>query len=189
MAVLVAREELLLLGQRLRSLRRSQGRSMERTAGAAGVSVGLLSQLERGVGNPSYLTLAKLAQALDVPVGAFFGAERAEDRLIVRRRDRKRLVTARENVIFELLTPDLQGPFEMIWIELGPEAPEPEIYQHAGMECVLLMEGHLVYHLGALAYELEEGDSITFLGDIRHWASNPGPGVAKLVATVAPPSF
>src|SRR5207247_2522296 len=111
------------------------------------------------------------------------------DRLVVRRRDRKRLVTARENVVFELLTPDLQGPFEMIWVELGPRAPEPEVYQHAGMECVLLLEGCLTYDLGAQSYELEEGDSITFMGDIRHWASNSGPRVAKLVATMAPPSF
>lgn len=155
----------------------------------AGVSVGLLSQLERGVGNPSYLTLAKLALALDVPVGAFFGSDRSEDRFVVRRRERKRLVTAHEHAVFELLTPDLQGPFEMIWVELGPGVPEPETYQHAGQECVLLLEGRVTYNLGALAYNLEEGDSITFPGDIPHRAVNPGPGVAKLVATMAPPSF
>ena len=95
----------------------------------------------------------------------------------------------REHAVFELLTPDLQGPFEMIWVELGAGAPEPERYQHAGAECVLLLEGNVTYHLGAVAYELEEGDSITFPGDIPHWAENPGPGTAKLVATVAPPSF
>ena len=184
-----ARDELLALGRKLRSLRRARGRSLEQLAGAAGLSGGLLSQLERGAGNPSYLTLAKLAQALDVPVGVFFANDRSEDRFVVRRRDRKRLVPAGGHASFELLTPDLQGPFEMIWVELHPGAPEPEVYQHGGSECVLLLEGRLTYHLGALSYELEAGDSITFPGDIPHWAENPGPGTARLVATVAPPSF
>ncbi|SCE28642.1 Helix-turn-helix [Streptomyces sp. SolWspMP-sol7th] len=37
-----------------------------------------MSQIERGAGNPSYTTLIKLADALRVPVGAFFdGSEDA----------------------------------------------------------------------------------------------------------------
>jgi transcriptional regulator with XRE-family HTH domain len=188
LAVDAAREELLAIGRKLRSIRKARGRSLERVAAAAGLSVGLLSQLERGVGNPSYLTLAKLAQALDIPVGAFFGGGSTDDRFVVRRRDRKRLVASR-GAVFELLTPDLQGPFEMIWVELGPGAPEPETYQHPGSECVLLLTGQLRYRLGAVTYDLEEGDSITFPGDIPHRASNAGSGVATLVATVSPPSF
>jgi transcriptional regulator with XRE-family HTH domain len=188
-AVEGARAELLTLGRELRQLRRSRNRSLEQVADEAGVSVGLLSQLERGVGNPSYLTLAKIGQALGVPVAAFFGPDRGEDRFVVRRGDRKRLVTAREGAVFELLTPDLQGPFEMIWVELGPGVPEPETYQHPGTECVFLLEGRLTYRLGALTYELDAGDSMTFPGDLPHRAENPGPALARLVATVAPPSF
>ena len=86
----------------------------------------------------------------------------------------------KQHAVFELLTPDLQGPFEMIWVELGAGVPEPETYQHAGTECVLLVEGQLVFHLGALSYRLEPGDSITFPGHLPHRAENPGPALAKL---------
>ena len=184
-----ARDELKTLGRSLRDLRLKRGRSQEQVAAAAGVSVGLLSQLERGVGNPSYLTLTRLADALDIPVGHFFDERTPAEKLVVRYGERKRLFPAAGDVVFELLTPDLQGPFEVLWIELSPGAPEPEPYEHEGQEFILVVEGQLTFALGPATYQLAEGDSLTFPGDVPHRSSNPGPGTTRLVVIVAPPSF
>jgi transcriptional regulator with XRE-family HTH domain len=184
-----ARQELARLGDKLRAMRRARGLSIERLAATASLSVGLLSQLERGSGNPSYLTLARVADALRVPIGYFFADEGAADQFVVRRAERKRLSPASAAVDFELLTPDLQRSLEMLWIEIAPGSPEPEPYQHGGEECLLVVQGNVLYHLGTLEYDLAEGDSITFPGDMPHWAVNPGAGVAKLVVAVVPPSF
>ena len=51
------------LGQVLRETRIAAHLSVEGLAAAAGVSAGLISQLERGRGNPSFLTLRRLADA------------------------------------------------------------------------------------------------------------------------------
>nr|WP_237506630.1 helix-turn-helix transcriptional regulator [Streptomyces sp. SID8380] len=53
-------------------MRARAGLTISALAAAAGVSQGLVSQIERGAGNPWYTTLIKLADALRVPVGAFF---------------------------------------------------------------------------------------------------------------------
>ena len=42
------------------------GRTQERVAEAAGISVQFLRRIERGTGNPSYLTLHAIAGALKV---------------------------------------------------------------------------------------------------------------------------
>ena len=49
---------------------RRKGRfTVKQLAAAAGVSIGVLSEVERGIGNPSYRTLHKIAEALDVQIG------------------------------------------------------------------------------------------------------------------------
>src|SRR4051794_34606748 len=106
-------DSLRALGERLRELRRSRGLKLRDLAAAAEVSTGLLSQLERGVGNPSYLTLGKLAATLNVPPGSFFEANANGDPFLVRRAQRKRLTPASRNVTFDLVTPDLRGKLEV----------------------------------------------------------------------------
>ena len=60
------------LGSAIAILRKTNGMSQVDLALKAKVSKSFLSDLERGVRNPSYLTLCKIADALGVPVSAFF---------------------------------------------------------------------------------------------------------------------
>src|SRR5262245_36822805 len=70
------------VGALIRLLRTKARRSLGNVADSAGLSPGLLSQIERGMGNPSLTTLAKLAQALDVPIGRFFVSEQPAHALV-----------------------------------------------------------------------------------------------------------
>jgi transcriptional regulator with XRE-family HTH domain len=60
------------IGDRLARLRGERGVKVSALARAVGVSPSLISQIERGQSRPSVSTLFELAQALDVPVDAFF---------------------------------------------------------------------------------------------------------------------
>jgi transcriptional regulator with XRE-family HTH domain len=55
-----------VLGEHLRSLRRDRGETLAETAGRAGVSPQYLSEMERGVKEPSSEMIAAVAGALDV---------------------------------------------------------------------------------------------------------------------------
>ena len=59
-------------GKRLRKLRRERDLTQDQLAEAAGISVDMLSNIERGVNAPSFETLAKLAIVLHVAVKTLF---------------------------------------------------------------------------------------------------------------------
>lgn len=65
-------KRLMDLGERLASLRKKKGYTQLGLSLKAHVSKSFLSDLERGVRNPSYLTLCRLADALEVDVSEFF---------------------------------------------------------------------------------------------------------------------
>lgn len=58
------------LGDELRRLRTDQGRTLREVSTSARVSLGYLSEVERGQKEASSELLAAICEALDVPVGA-----------------------------------------------------------------------------------------------------------------------
>lgn len=66
------------IGIQVRSLRKQHDMTVAELAGQAGLSVGMLSKIENGGICPSLHTLQALAQALNVPITAFF--EKFEER-------------------------------------------------------------------------------------------------------------
>lgn len=63
-------------GQRIRALREARGWSQEHLAGEASIHVTYLSGVERGKRNVSIDNIARIAQALRVPIAALFEEER-----------------------------------------------------------------------------------------------------------------
>lgn len=61
-----------LFGKRIRQLRRSRDLTQEELADLVSVSAEFISNLERGVNAPSFGTLEKLAEALDVALFELF---------------------------------------------------------------------------------------------------------------------
>lgn len=57
------------LGEAVRTLRRKAGMSQEELADAADTDLTQVGGIERGVRNPSYTTLLRLAAALETTVG------------------------------------------------------------------------------------------------------------------------
>ena len=60
-------DSVTLLARNLQTLRRAAGLSQEELAFRAGTKRSYLSDLERGVRNPSVRLLGRLAEGLDVP--------------------------------------------------------------------------------------------------------------------------
>jgi transcriptional regulator with XRE-family HTH domain len=177
------------VGALVRKLRVKAGRSLASLAAAAELSPGLLSQIERGIGNPSFTTLIKLAHALEVPVGKFFVSE-TKTGALVRAGEHPRLLLAETNLIYELLTPHINGKLAMIRAQVAAGwSNESEPYLHEGEECVMVTQGELRIAVGGDLYVLREGDSLTYDPGMPHWYHNATDHDAVLIGAMTPPSF
>jgi transcriptional regulator with XRE-family HTH domain len=181
------------LGSRMREAR--QGRfTVKELARAAGVSSGLISEIERGRGNPSFRSLYRISQALDLRVGDLLSPQPGRDQSaahVVPRGQRKLLQLGENGLVWQLLTPNLQGRLEVLKTTIPPgfnneEAP----FQHEGEECVFLLTGEgLQVTVSGELFTLEQGDSITYDSGDSHWWSNPTDTGAVVIGAVTPPSF
>ncbi len=177
------------VGALIRMLRTKTRRSLGNVAESAGLSPGLLSQIERGMGNPSLTTLVKLAQALDVPVGRFFAGDQSTHAL-VRKGEHPRLQLADDNLVYELLTPNTHGRIGMIkTVVASGWTNENAPFVHDGEECVYLVDGKLTVSIGTTSYLLGEGDSVTFDSALPHWYRNDTDAAAITISAMTPPSF
>jgi transcriptional regulator with XRE-family HTH domain len=184
-----ARQDAQSLGQLVRSIRISRGMSIEGLAKVAGVSAGAISQIERGVGNPAFTTLVKIAYGMRVPVGSFLQTDQEPPGLVVRKEHRKRLVPS-DGLIYELLTPDLNRRLEVLRVQISCGFDNSERpFVHEGEECVHMLEGELLIYIGGDEYHLEEGDSITYDPTVPHWYRNPFPRPGIIFGAITPPSF
>lgn len=180
------------MGALIRRLRESAGMTLTDLSRVAGVSQGLLSQIERGLGNPAYLTLLKIARAFDVPVGRFFdsGGEPADNR-VVRADKRRQLQVTDRGLVYELLTPTMNGQLLVLKarIPAGYSNESVPFNHHRAEECLFVLEGTCYFQVGEDGYTLDAGDSITYQGDQPHWFRVVGDAEAVIIATMTPPVF
>ncbi|SDS77259.1 Cupin domain-containing protein [Brevibacterium sandarakinum] len=180
------------MGALIHQLRESAGMTLTDLSRVAGVSQGLLSQIERGRGNPAYLTLLKIAKAFNVPVGRFFTqAEESADNRVVRADNRRQLQVTDRGLVYELLTPTMNGELLVLKVRVpsGYSNESVPFNHHRAEECLFVLEGTCFFQVGDDGYTLEAGDSITYQGDQPHWFRVVGDAEAVIIATMTPPVF
>lgn len=177
------------VGQRLRSLRRARGLSLETMASSTGLSIGFISQVERGLSSPSLRVLALLADTLQIGLGGLFEPALDQpdpDPIVVFQKDRPELQLWRAGITKQLLTPPggTQGMslFHMV-LKPGASAGD-ELFSHEGEEAGLVLEGRLTLVVEARTLRLTEGDSFRFESRRPHRFSNPDPRSSTIVLWV-----
>ncbi len=164
------------VGTNVRRERHRQGLSVESLSKRAGVSFGLISELERGKGNPSLQTLTRLATALDLPLSILL-AESPRDAMVVRAHERHVLASYRDDgapeAVRELLSPRAHSMLQVIRTSLPPGfSNEGAPFRHVGTEAVVVETGSLIVNHGDSVVTLGVGDSITYRCSVPHWWAN-----------------
>jgi transcriptional regulator with XRE-family HTH domain len=182
----------LWLGQRLRQSRRQQHLSIRDLAERAGLSVGMVSQIERGLSTPSLRSLRLLANTLGVPVSWFFADSQqaiAEKRYIVRNHQRRRLNVPQTGIVQEVVNPGEPGGMEIYEVTLEAGASSgPEAYRHEGEKAGLVLTGMLTIQIEDDAYVLEAGDSFRFPSTLPHRFANAGTSETRFIWIVLLPN-
>jgi transcriptional regulator with XRE-family HTH domain len=178
------------LGARIRVLRLAQGATLRALAAQAGVTESFLSQVERGVASPSIASVQRIARALETSIAELFAADEAAG-IVVRLRDRRRVAYQGLGAVDEFLTRATDGKLQVIMSTIQPGGGTgDEAYTHDSDEEVLVvLEGVLDLWVGSEHYRLEAGDAVTHPSRVPHHNTNPGPGVARVLFCITPPSF
>ena len=181
----------VLLAGDLRALRKARRMTLADLGARLDRSVGWLSQVERGLSDPSVEDLKRLAQAFGVPLGLFFRHEAPHERekgVVVRAGRRRLLGSSESGLTEELLSPDLGGSFELVRSEFAPGArlSQPSLRQTE--EAGYVVSGRFDVEIDGTWHELGPGDSFRFRQKPFRWR-NPGIEPAVVIWAISPPVY
>jgi transcriptional regulator with XRE-family HTH domain len=166
----------LTIGEKIRDLREKRGFSLQDMANRTGYSSAILSQIENHMVSPPLGSLIKLAKALEVKVGIFFGDEPRESYAIVRKDERRSIsrFASKEGVSYgssyESLGFDKKDRhMEPFLVTLEPATVKSEkLSTHDGEEFIFVLEGEMEAILGTHKDILSAGDCIYYDSTIPH---------------------
>ncbi|HBV96417.1 MAG: hypothetical protein JL50_14150 [Peptococcaceae bacterium BICA1-7] len=168
-----------IIAQRIKSIRKQRGFTLDEVARRTGFTKGLLSKVENNKVSPPVSTLVKIAKALDVTLGDLFSASDGQQIRIVRKGERASYnpeYQGGRQIIETLVSGFYRQRMEPVIITIDAAGEhEPRLYSHPGQEFIFVLEGTMNYIYGEERYTLMEGDSLYFNSEFRHGAS-PVPG-------------
>jgi len=181
------------LGKKISNIRKLKKMTIKDLSEKSNVTASMLSQLERGLANPSINTLKTIAQALDIQLFTLFVEDEAKDNLVVKPQDRKQMIIPSEGneiITYELLSPDLKGDVELAIMTLTPKShTSKDNFKHTGEEVAYVSSGQVHLFLDDQEIVLEEGDSVKIPPNMMHRWYNPYADEATVIFAVSPPSF
>lgn len=183
------RGEVVNIGMEIKKLRTDKGITLKELSEKSALSVGFLSQLERGLTTIAVDTLEKLANILEVHVTHFFDYPLKKKELVLRSYEQEIMDAVEGGFIKYSLSANLENK-QLVprLIEILPQKQDEEIvsYQHEGEEFVYVLEGILTVYINGKGHEVYPGDSVHMDSTIAHnWANYTNKKV-KLIAVNTP---
>jgi transcriptional regulator with XRE-family HTH domain len=174
-------ELLLLIGDKIRSKRTQKNITLEQLATRAGVSKGLISQIENNRTMPSLPVLFNIIHSLEEDLRTFFedmqasfsnnhlhiirkGQEKAFDKEPVKGFSYKRILT---RSISSQAT-------DVVLLELKKNANRKQLIRTDAFECKYILKGDIEYQVESEIFTLHEGDTLFFDGRAKHRLKNIG---------------
>jgi transcriptional regulator with XRE-family HTH domain len=185
----------LWLGEQLRHHRKALGLPLQQVATACGISVSLLSQIERGLRSISLRTLTVVADQLGVPVDALVRNARTTERkrksdgAVVRSGKHQRIELGTRGILKENLTPPAGKDGVQLYravIQPGGSTGEALFFTTKGSQVGYVIDGQLELFVQARLLRLSSGDSFCYDGlSPRRWR-NPGPTSTTVLWAMSP---
>jgi transcriptional regulator with XRE-family HTH domain len=181
-------ELLLLIGEKIRSKRNQKNITLEQLAAKAGVSKGLISQIENNRTMPSLPVLFNIIHSLGDDLKTFFedmhDTHNNNGVLLVKKDQGKMFVKepVKGFTYKRLLTRSIVSQAtDVVLLELKKNASRRQMIQTDAFECKYVLKGRIEYQIEKEIYTLDEGDTLFFDGRCKHRLKNIGPSDALLL--------
>ena len=177
-------------GSMIRRARKSRDMTLNDLAEKTGLSVSFLSQVERGIINPSINSLRKIALALSTPLSSFFDESQPTKGPVVKKGERRVLINKDSRLVYQLLSSNESRRIELLLtrLDIGATSADSPM-SHKGDEAALLLQGGCRLELGDDRYDLWEGDAIYITENTPHRFTNTGTVRLIIVSAISPPGF
>jgi transcriptional regulator with XRE-family HTH domain len=201
------------LGKKIRQERLSRQLTLEKFSEMTGLSKSFLSQIERGLTEPSITSLKKIAKQFGFSVVNLFqngdltnsdwayqkNTQKAAEMKpvyldkaeVVRAARRKRFALPGSKVMYDLITPDMNRQLEVMYMRVkeGEKSGDEPIVDPPGEKVGLVLKGSIEFTVGNETYLLSEGDSLYYPAHVPHsWRAVEGE-VIEVIHILTPPSF
>ena len=181
-------ELLLLIGDKIKTRRTQKNITLEQLAGKAGVSKGLISQIENNRTVPSLPVLFNIIHSLEEDLRTFFedmhDSINGNHVLIVRKGEEKGF--SKEPVkgfsYKRILTRSISSQAtDVVLLELKKNASRKQFIRTDAYECKYILKGDVEYQVDNEVFELHEGDTLFFDGRAKHRLKNIGNAEALIL--------
>lgn len=178
------------VGALIRERRKAARVPLQLLSDRTGLSIGYLSQIERGISSASMRAIATIADGLGVDLSSLFPrteTEAGDSGIVFRVEERHSLALDLEGVRKELLTPgDSAGGLRLFLISIAPGGHSGEtFYTHSGEEAGTILEGELELTVETESWVLKAGDAFRFTSRRPHRWRNAGQGPCRVLWTNA----
>ena len=169
------------LGERVFAIRHQRGFMLREVAEKTGVSIAMLSMIERGRSNPSIGTLHALANAFGVRMSELLHAvEPPDQHSIIRRAENQEVIRGAAGVERRIMIDDPTRGYELAEnrYEPGTASARAPLHHH-GYEFGFVLEGQLEVTVEGRVHVARTGDAIKLDSNLPHRFRNPGPHVTR----------
>jgi len=178
------------VGKRLQELRILQGLSLRALAELSGLNVNTLSLIENEKTSPNVSTLQQIANALNVPITAFFQPLTAKKDTVFQKKGQRTQINFPQGIFEDLGGGLALGEGTPLLMTLQPDhESDPDPIVHTGQEFVYCLEGSLSFWVGDREFVLDPGDSLIFEAHIPHRWENLEDRVSKSILIICPTDF
>ena len=177
------------IGVRVRQERQARQWTLDRLAGAAGVSRRMVVNVEQGAANPSVGTLLRIGDALGVGLPSLVEPPEPKAVKVTRRGEGATLWTGdaggRGVLVAGTEPPDVLELWD--WTLAPGDHHVSAAHTTGTQELVQVQEGTIALEVADQPVTLDVGDAVAFPGDVEHSYSNPGAQPARFTLAVFEP--
>jgi transcriptional regulator with XRE-family HTH domain len=180
------------IGSKIRRIRREKNLTLQDVARSSGLSISLLSEIERNNKAPSISTLLKIAEVLETRAYLLLDEGIREDISIVRADGRKSISSNMPKVTYEALNGKIMGgTLQVLLVKADSDEylSIDTLHHHIGEECGFVVKGKIEATVEGETYLLGEGDSIYFHSRLPHLFRNADKEESRMIWVLSPPSF
>jgi len=175
--------------ENIKTMRKQSGMTLKDLSEKTGLSVGFLSQIERGNSNLGISSLKKIADVFNVNISEFF-QDKINYTYVTRKGEEQVFQIKGLNTLYASLGGNFDkrvlAPYKLI---LKPNQQKRDSFKFSGEEFYYVLKGAMKFVVENKEYAIYEGDSIHFPSYLEHYGENLLDEETELLGVITPVVF